>query len=484
MPFADGYIENVLRDNFEDAKRFFLRPLLDAHYAHAVMLHRIGVLTEAEARSLIRGLDGIDVSELAGLEYDGSFEDLFFLVERLLLQACGEETAGKLHTARSRNDLAVALYRLRWRDSALDLIEAALGLRQALLRLASKHRRTILPIHTHTQPAQPSTLAHYLLGIVEHLERDHRRLAAALEGMNRCPLGACAITGTGFPIDRQLVSDLLGFDRPTGNTHGSIAAADYVLEAVAANMVLLVNLGKVIQDLLFWSTMELGFFRLGDGHVQPSSIMPQKRNPVALEHSRALASKALGQGSAVFVMIHNTPYGDINDVEDDLQPLVFHHYRDAMRVLRLMAETLENAEFDPAHLLERARENWLTLTELADTLVRREGLTFRSAHRIAARLVALRKTEPETPLTVLLARAGQEIRGAALQYGAEELELLLSPEHFVEVRQTPGGPAPVETERALKESFQRAEEDGQATSERRRLLGGFRGKLLDEARAI
>src|SRR3954469_25514266 len=187
-------------------------------------------------------------------------------------------------------------------------MSATFELRRTLLDLVDAHRETIFAVHTHTQRAQPTSVAHYLLGVIEQLERDAIRLQGAFERTNRNPLGACAITGTGFDIDRQLTSDLLGFDGPTGNTYGSIATVDYLLESTSAASVLLVGLGRFVQDLLLWSTTEFDYVRLGDGFVQSSSIMPQKRNPVALEHARAIGSKALGQAQAILTTVHNTPF--------------------------------------------------------------------------------------------------------------------------------------------------------------------------------
>src|SRR5881392_1661878 len=172
------------------------------------------------------------------------------------------------------------------------------------------------------------------------------RLRAAYASTNRNPLGACAISGTGFAIDRQRTSDLLGFDGPTGNTYGSIATVDYLLESVSAIAVMITGLGRVVQDLLLWCTMEMGYLRLADGFVQCSSIMPQKRNPVALEHARAIASKAAGQAQAVFATVHNTPFGDIVDTEDDLQPLVASMFRDAQRAVALVAASMRGAQLD------------------------------------------------------------------------------------------------------------------------------------------
>ncbi|HEY8536867.1 MAG TPA: lyase family protein, partial [Vicinamibacterales bacterium] len=273
MRFAPEYIAYVLNENFEDAKRLFLAPLMAIQRAHLVMLTDCGIVPRDIARRLRDALETLDEAQVREVVYDGSCEDLFFYVERLLIERCGEDVAGRLHTARSRNDIDMTMYRMRLREFVLALYERTLALRESLLALADRHRETVMVVHTHTQPAQPSTVAHYLLGVIEQLERDGVRLRAAYATTNRCPLGSCAVTGTGFPIDRQLTSDLLGFDAPTGNTYGSIATVDYLLESVSAASVLLVGLGRFVQDLLLWSTREVGALRFGDGFVQCSSIM-------------------------------------------------------------------------------------------------------------------------------------------------------------------------------------------------------------------
>jgi argininosuccinate lyase len=351
------------------------------------------------------------------------------------------------------------MYRMRQREFVLGLMAAALELRRCLLELAERHRETVFAVHTHTQRAQPTTVAHYLLAVVEQLERDTVRLKGAYDRTNRNPLGACAITGTGFDIDRNLTADLLGFCGPTGNTYGSIATVDYLLESTSAAAVLLAGLGRFVQDLLLWSTSEFDYVRLGDGFVQSSSIMPQKRNPVALEHARAIGSKALGQAQAIITSVHNTPFGDIVDTEDDLQPLVFSMFRDATRTVKLVAAAMRTADFDAARLEARAAEGWTTLTELADTLVRDHGIPFRSAHAVAGRLIAARQRDHAAPLASLLAEASAELLGTPLQYSESALARILSPRHFVEVRRTYGGPAPEETARAAAVARAVLEED-------------------------
>src|SRR3954468_859299 len=405
MRFAPEYVTCVLNENFEDAKSLLLSPMMAINYAHLVMLEAQGIVPRDAAHALRVALDGVSQDAIREVQYDGSYEDLFFYVERLIVEACGEDVAGRLHTARSRNDIDMTMYRMRQREFILGLMAASFALRASLLVLVDAHRGTIFAVHTHTQRAQPTTVAHYLLAVVEQLERDTVRLKGAYDRTNRNPLGSCAITGTGFDIDRELTADLLGFCGPTGNTYGSIATVDYLLESTSAAAVLLAGIGRFVQDLLLWSTSEFDYVRLGDGFVQSSSIMPQKRNPVALEHARAIGSKALGQAQAIVTTVHNTPFGDIVDTEDDLQPLVFSMFRDASRTVKLVAAALRTAEFDAARLEARAAEGWTTLTELADTLVRERGVSFRTAHAIAAQLMHLRQQAPARPLIELLAEA-------------------------------------------------------------------------------
>ena len=462
MKFAPEYITHVLNENFEDAKQLLLSPLMAINYAHLVMLAEQRIISGQDARALRDALDGIALDTVREVHYDGTYEDLFFYIERLIDKACGEDVAGRLHTARSRNDLAMTMYRMHQRASIAGLAGATLDLRDALLALAARHTETIYGAHTHTQPAQPTTIAHYLLAIIEQLERDNARLGAAFESTNLNPLGACAITGTGFPIDRRRTSELLGFNGPTGNTYGSIATVDYLLESVSATSVLIVGLGRVIQDLLLWCTMEFGYLRLSDGFVQGSSIMPQKRNPVALEHARAIGSKAVGQAQAIVTTVHNTPFGDIVDTEDDLQPLIASMFRDATRMVTLVAAAMRLAEFDTARLASRAAAGGTTLTELADTLVRDHGLPFRSAHAIAAALLRARTEDPQAPLSATLSKASAAILGKALEYSEADLETILSPRHFVQIRTTHGGPAPAETRRAIGESQRRLQTDREA----------------------
>ena len=484
MTFDPEYVRTVLNDIFEDQKTLFLDALMEINYAHLVMLNGQGIVPREEARAIRDALDTLDLDAIRSVVYDGTYEDLYFYLEQRIIASAGMDSAGRLHTARSRNDMDMTMYRMVLRGWVLDVIDACLSLRRVLLALASRHRETIYPAHTHTQPAQPTTVAHYLLAMIEQLERDTDRLRAAYATTNRNPLGACAITGTGFPIDRQRTSALLGFDAPTRNTYGSIATVDYLLESVSATAVLLVGLGRFVQDLLLWCTSEFGYLRLSDGFVQCSSIMPQKRNPVALEHARSIGSKALGQASGIMLAVHNTPFGDIVDTEDDLQPLVARTFADARRAVRLVAAALEEAQFDARKMAERAELGWITVTELADTLAREHGLPFREGHEIASQLIQSARTAPERPLSIALREVSESVAGKAIVYDEAALADVLSPRHFIDVRTTYGGPAPSETARAVAASEELLKKDSQMAGELRAKVTRARETLKTAATSL
>jgi argininosuccinate lyase len=469
------YADTVLAVNFDDAKNYFLDALLDIEVTHTLMLARQGIMPEREARLCLEALGKLDRAAILAERYDGHCEDLFFYIEDALARACGADVAGKMHTARSRNDIDLTMYRLRLRGEVLRIASETLAARQVLMDLAAAHTETVMPAYTHTQPAQPTTFAHYLLAAIECLGRDALRLRAAFATVNRSPLGACAITTTGFPIDRGYTASLLGFEGLQTNSYGAIAAIDYVTETVGVIATLMVNLGKLVQDLLLWCTAEYGYLRLSDAYVQISSIMPQKRNPVALEHTRILASKTLGQAQAILTCAHNTPFGDIVDSEDDLQPLLFSMCRDASRALLLFAGLMSKVEVDTERMRRRASENFITVTELADSLVRGEDMSFRLAHQLVAAAVRASGCDfAPGKIVAELERLAPQMLGRPLRKRRETWLAALDPVHFTRIREIPGGPGP----KAVQAQLAAAREEQQ---EMRGYLDGKRALLKSAA---
>ncbi|MBZ5569808.1 MAG: argininosuccinate lyase [Acidobacteriia bacterium] len=485
-PFpAPVYAETVLAVNFEDAKRYFLEALLEIHYAHTLMLARQDIISASDAQACLRGLDQLNRGEIAAAVYDGRCEDLFFYLEDQLAADCGADVAGRMHTARSRNDIDLTLYRMTVRREVLKMAGAVAAAREQLLQLAAAHLETVMPGYTHTQPAQPTTLAHYLMAAVEFLGRDFQRLQPAFATVNRSPLGACAITTTGFAIDRDYTARLLGFEGLQVNSYGAIAAIDYLTESASTVAVAMVNLGKLVQDLLLWCTKEFGFLKLRDAYVQASSIMPQKRNPVSLEHTRILASKALGQAQAILTAAHNTPFGDIVDSEDDLQPLAFSMFADAERALRLFAGVMANTEVDRERLTRLANGSFLTVTELADTLVRRENLSFRAAHRLVSEAVrAVGPAYSAERMVDEVERLAPTMIGRALTVARRELERALDADNFVRVRTIVGGPAPSAVSTEIDAARREQARFSEWLQEKQRLLHRYPELLHEAASAL
>jgi len=482
---APIYDETVLAVNFEDAKRYFLDALLEIHHAHTLMLCRQRIIGRREAKACLDALSHLDRDTLAKAIRERSCEDLFFHIEELLLEECGCDIAGKMHTARSRNDIDVTMYRMVLRREILDLAAAVMEASKVLLARAGEHVGTLMPAYTHTQPAQPTTFAHYLMAAVEFLERDVERLRALFERVNRSPLGACAITTTGFPIDREYTAQLLGFERLQVNSYGAIAAVDYLTESAALVAVAAINLGRLVQDLLLWCSDEFGFLRLDDAYVQVSSIMPQKRNPVALEHTRVLASKALGQAQAVLTCAHNTPFGDTVDAEDDLQPLLLSMFTDASRAVRLFTGVVTEAKVDKERLRRSVSDKPLTVTELADTLVRKESLSFRQAHQLVSQAVQeVASDYTHRRLVAALKRLAPKVIERPLKTAEREWMKALDPGHFVEVRTIVGGPAPKQIQAALARSRKVTASNQHWLSNKQQLLLNYPNRIRRAVAAL
>ncbi|MGB1209160.1 MAG: argininosuccinate lyase, partial [Paracoccaceae bacterium] len=380
------YRDTVLAPLFEGVKTHYAKGMATINRAHLVMLAETGILPTKEAAQLAAALAAIEAEvDVNALTYTGEHEDYFFLVEAELRARLGD-LGGALHTARSRNDMDHTLFKLALRRRTACLIDEVHSLAAALLDKARTEADTLIVAYTHGQPAQPTTFGHYLGAMIEVILRDAARLEAAAEGLEHCPMGAAAITTSGFPIDRGRVADLLGFRGPLLNAYGCIASVDYVTGLYSAMKLVFLHLGRVIQDLQFWSAFEVGQIYVPNNLVQISSIMPQKRNPVPIEHLRHLASATMGRCDMVMTTMHNTPFTDMNDSEGEVQQAGYAAFDSGSRVLRLLTTLLPACQINADRVARTTDAACITITELADTLVRDEGLSFRQAHEIAAKV--------------------------------------------------------------------------------------------------
>jgi argininosuccinate lyase len=446
------YRDTVLAPLFEGAKEHYAGHVRAINRAHLVMLAETGILPRATATALARALVAVDAEiDIPALTYTGAHEDYFFLVESELKRRLGPDIAGALHTARSRNDMDHTVFKMALRGRTDALIAQALGLADALTATALRERDTLIVAYTHGQPAQPTTYGHYLGAAVEVMLRDIARLSAAREGLDHCPMGAAAITTSGFPIDRHRMADLLGFDGPLENSYGCIASVDYVTGLYSAIKLMFLHLGRVVQDMQFWTAFEVGQLYVPNALVQISSIMPQKRNPVPIEHLRHLASMTVGRCDAIVNTMHNTPFTDMNDSEGEVQVAGYAAFDSAARVLALLAALIPACRVRSDRVAANMDAACVTITELADTLVRAEGLSFRQAHEIASHTAraVIKAGQPLAAGYDAFAAAFRAEAGRAPALVPAAFASAVSPAQFVALRDRFGGPAPVPMDAAL-----------------------------------
>jgi argininosuccinate lyase len=448
------YTETVLRPLFDGAKGHHVDGFRRIDRAHLVMLAETGILTADQAGAIAKALVAIDAEvDVATLTYTGEVEDFFFLIEKELKGRLGPDLGGRLHTARSRNDIDHTLFKLGLKPRIDTLLGEGLALLTALVEAIAREKATLIVAYTHGQPAQPSTFGHYLAAMAEVLIRDLERIEAARQIVDLSPMGAAAITTSGFPIDRQRMADLLGFSAPLNNSYSCIAGVDYTTSTYGALELLFLHLGRPIQDFQFWTSFEVGQIYVPNALVQISSIMPQKRNPVPIEHLRHLASQSMGRARAMLDIMHNTPFTDMNDSEGESQGFGYGAFESGGRVLRLLTTLIAQMRVDPARVRHNIAKSCITITELADSLVREAGLSFRQSHEIAAH-VARTVVGMGGSLAAdgygPFAEAYETSTGRAPDITPDAFARIVSPEHFVAVRGRLGGPAPEALDASLK----------------------------------
>ncbi len=356
--------------------------------AHVAMLADAGIIERADAAAIAAGLKVIRGEiENGTFAFERSLEDIHMNVESRLAADIGP-VAGRLHTARSRNDQVAVDFRLWVRDTVDQLVGQLAGLQKVLARRALEHANSVMPGFTHLQSAQPVTFGHHLLAYVEMLGRDKGRFADARARMNECPLGAAALAGTSFPINRHATAKALGFDRPTANSLDSVSDRDFALESLAAAAICATHLSRFAEEIVLWATPQFGFAALSDRFSTGSSIMPQKRNPDAAELVRGKSGRVIGALTGLLVVMKGLPLAYSKDMQEDKEGTF-----DALATLSLCLAAMTGMVSDLAPDTERmeaaAGSGFSTATDLADYLVRVHGMPFRDAHHVTGRLVAL-----------------------------------------------------------------------------------------------
>jgi len=444
------YTRTVLEPSFRFMLEHYFDALVETNRAWVVMLAETGIVRAEHVDRLLAGLvrmaeEGREAFE----EFNPAHEYFYSHLEHRLAEYAGPDAAGQINLARTRPE---PLTRMALRGRILVVAQRLCELVRALLDVAEREADTVMPQWTHMQPAQPSTVGHYLLGIVDALDRDAGRLERAYTTTNACTLGCGALAGTSYPIDRQLVSDLLGFDEVRVNTIDSVAAGDYALETTAAVANLSITLSRLCQDMYTWHTDEFALVEIGDSFSGSSSMMPQKKNAYPFEYVRARAGRAVGDMAAAFGSLHNTAFGDVKDVEEEMVPPTFRACEEVSTSLDLLTGTFGTLTVHRDRMAERAAAGFSTATELAAVLHRSTDLDFRSAHRVVGYVVRLateRSIRPEDVDAALLDEASKVVLGRAAGLVDEQVRRALDPHGFVAAHTVLGGPAPAPVRDAL-----------------------------------
>lgn len=407
-----------------------------ASKAHVAMLGAQGIVAAEDAAAISAGLDQVAAEyEADGVPEDWDLEDIHMTTESRLAELIGP-VAGRLHTARSRNDQVATDFRLWVRDACTQMDEGLAALQRALVSRAGEHAGDIMPGFTHLQTAQPVTLGHHLMAYYEMFRRDRSRLADARERMNECPLGSAALAGTGFPIDRAMTASALGFAAPTANSLDAVSDRDFALDFLYACSTTALHLSRLAEELILWASQPFGFVRLPDSLSTGSSIMPQKKNPDAAELVRGHSGRVIGSLTSLMITMKGLPLAYSKDMQDD-KPPVFEAAGLMGLSIAAMTGMIAESTFNTARMRAAAELGYATATDLADWLVRQAGIPFREAHHITGSAVKLAENRgialdalPLSDLKAIDARIDESVYAA------------LSVDASVAARASYGGTAP------------------------------------------
>ena len=355
--------------------------------AHAAMLAKKNIIADEDLSKINGGLDQIAEEIDAGqFPFSAELEDIHMNIEARLKTLIGEPAA-RLHTARSRNDQVATDFRLWMRQACIDTQTGLRSLQRALLEQAGRHASSVMPGYTHLQTAQPVTFGHHCLAYVEMIARDIDRFADAHARLNECPLGAAALAGTPFPIDRDATAAALGFDRPMANSLDAVSARDFALEALAAASIAAMHLSRLAEEIVLWTSPHFGFATLSDAFSTGSSIMPQKKNPDAAELARAKVARISSSFSSLLVMMKGLPLAYSKDMQED-KAATFQAFDDLALVIAAMTGMMSDLVMNQSAMRAAAMQGYSTATDLADWLVREAGMAFRDAHHVTGAIVA------------------------------------------------------------------------------------------------
>lgn len=442
--------------------------------AHVSMLIEQKIIKKEDGAKILAALAKLSASNL-----DPSAEDVHMAVEEAVLAQTGPEVGGNMHTAKSRNDQVATAIRIQLRKELLTIMQEVLDMQQSLFETANKHLHTIILEYTHLQAAQPVTFAHYLISQYDALGRDLQRLTGAYERVNLCPLGACALATTSFPINRKRTAELLGFNDVLENSIDAVGSRDFIVETIAALNLIAVNLSRFAEDLIIWSSAEFSTIELPDEFTSTSSIMPQKKNPEVLEVIRARASYALGDYVAAAAAIKSLPTTYNLDFQE-ITPKLWAATDNLKASLSILVKLISKIKVSN-NVEDKASAGFVGATEIANMLVRKYNVAFRTAHKVAGALVKALIDSKKTLLDTnpqLLKKVAKESANLTLTVKQEDIVECTNPRKIVETYNVQGGPSPAEMKRVLESKAKELESSkSQIVMLEKRLAK--KGKALD-----
>ena len=477
--YFSGKVSKDLKYNFDSE--------MEIHFAHGLMLAKQKIVSARDLKKILKLVLQIHTRGPDVLDIDFKLEGLYSYTERYIVSKLGPEVGGRLHTGRSRNDMHTTAWRMAMREEMLKILALLLKLRGTVLKLAKKHTKTVMPGFTHSQHAQPITLGYYLLTVADLFGRDFARLLGSLGHTDQCPLGAGALTTTAFPLDRNYVAKALGFAKPMEVAYDAVSNRDDALEATAALSILMTNISRLAFDLQAWNTFEYRFIETGDEHSSVSSIMPQKKNPAALEHIKAVAGMVSGAFTATSACVKNTSLSDVADGVTALNEPALEACSKTADILHLLEEVLGAITVNKDVMLKSAEIGFGSATELSDVIVRETGLSFRMAHNIVGTVVrnTVEKGGIATDIrSADLDDASNKLFGKPLGMSEQSLSGALDPAKNIEVREMLGGPGLNQMAAMIKGRMIQLRNDNSTVAATRRRVIKARDKLIADTKAF
>ncbi len=454
--------------------------------AHVLMLYRCRLLKRREAATLLSALRKLYRKDPRRLALRPELEDIHVLIEEEIIKAAGPDLGGKLHTAKSRNDQVVAAIRMRAKRDVLQAERAVLQLVFSLVNKAAEHLTTLMPGYTHLQVAEPTTFAHYLGAYAQAFLRDAIRLENTYHMLDSSPMGACALSGTSFPINRKMVADLLGFVRVDTNTMDAVGSRDWLIEPMSALAITMVDLSRLAEDFILMSSGEFGFLDLPEELSSTSSIMPQKKNQVVAELVRSKAALVIGNLTAALSLVRGVPQSYNLDFQD-LTPLLWSSVDATEQSLVLMAELVRKVKPNEKRMRAAIDRGFAIATELANVLARKHGVPFRKAYQVVAYLTrkALESGKTIHQISLLdLKRAAEEVLQKPIPISQQEFNVAVDPLKTVQNRRVPGGPSPPSMRSQLAELRARAKKHERFIATAEKAQERTEQRLLNQVRRL